>query len=88
MAETRKVPFVWNIEAIHDRGPIDEPILISAACGATMSDSVGSYGELLLENSALAYVAEQIGADPQDLVVVSFHWSMLDDSQTTTPPPR
>ncbi|QJD54058.1 hypothetical protein SEA_GALACTICA_111 [Streptomyces phage Galactica] len=85
--QTTSVPFVWNAEVILDRGPIDPPQLLNVVASATLDNNRTGYGDLMLEESAVNWIAGQVSADPRDLTVVSFYWSMLDDNQTATPPP-
>lgn len=85
--EPREIPFIWSAEVIVDRGPVDDPLFVDAAVSATMTDSVGSYGQHLLEENAVSWLADRLGTTVDNMTVVSLHWSMLDDLQTYTPPP-
>jgi hypothetical protein len=88
MEKPELIPFVWNAELILNRGPIDAPQCLNVVCSATMQNDAGSYGDLLIEQNAVNWTAEQIGADPDDLIVVSLTWSALHDGyELPTPPP-
>lgn len=81
--EPQIFPFIWNAEVIVSRG-VDDPLFLNAVVSATMTDSVGSYGTLLLEDNAVNWLAEQVDEPVENMTVVSFSWSMLD---AVTPPP-
>lgn len=83
--EPKIVPFIWNAEVIVSRGPVDDPLLVSTSCCATMTDRIGSYGTLLVEENALSWLSKQVGHPIENMTVVSLTWSMLENAET---PPR
>lgn len=68
--------FIWSADIIADRGPVDEPVLLSADNSATVGP--GQYTDAALEAHAVDWVGKQTGLDPEQMTVVSFAWSSLD----------
>jgi len=92
---TNQVDVIWTaLFILHRDNPVDEnqPIWTSPiSCTATSNDGgkVNITTELM-EQNAVKYAAEQIGADPASLQLVGLDWVQMpyvDASELESPPP-
>lgn len=67
---------VWSADVIVDRSA-NHPDLVTVTDYCTVSDTQYGYSDMSLEVSAAEFVSNLLDVDPEDLVIVSFRWSLL-----------
>jgi hypothetical protein len=77
LGEQPEADIVWSANVIVDNGPMDEPDFVTFVGSCTASDIGIGYGDFMLEESAIDWLADMIGVYPENLTVVSFRWSQL-----------
>ena len=77
--------FVWHADVVIERdNPIDPPVQVNANNSGHV---VGNFSSFEMERSALAWLAEQIGEDPERMEVINFTWTDLPVAIPDYPPP-